>query len=201
MKKKVLFICFLILLISIAYKYLSLISNGIYTYKYVNNRKPVIILKNEIEIYDIDSFTFDYYFDVISYIDYSYKYEFNDSNIIITISNNNGSYDYVFPYKLKEKEVIEVVKEVYIEKEIPIYSENNSTTDNNIYFEGYHDIFCRVGTDISDIVYELTKDIVTNCQVSIDYSINVSACTYCFQISPLFFLINNLSIFLCSRII
>lgn len=151
-------------------------------YEYINTYKPIVLLQKELLLDDIDNFVFDNYFDVFTYVPYSVNYSFSDNELSLLIKTDFDEYYFSYSYKIKEPIIIEkeVIKEVYIEKnnnennnesnEINDTNEEYHDNDDEIVFKGYRDLTFKVDTDISDIVYALTKDIVCNVQVSLDYS-------------------------------
>ncbi|MBQ0036958.1 MAG: hypothetical protein KBT35_08605 [Firmicutes bacterium] len=180
MKKKVLFIMFLIVINTIGICYLLSIKIN-KPYQYIIATKPIVLLQKELVLDDIDNYVFDNYFDVFSFVSYSVNYSFSDDELSLLVKTDMDEYRFNYQYKIKEPIVIEkeVIKEVYIEQAHNESIDGNNTIDDveeehvqeeGIVFEGYRDLTFKVGTDISDIVYALTKDIVCNVQISIDYS-------------------------------
>ena len=182
MKKYILTIILLFLFIFASYAYLKQISVDAipYTLKIIDN--PLIYLKKELIIEDIESFDFDEYFHILSNNEFKYKYIFNADNLNIFINNNKYSY----PYKIKEKEK-EIITE-YIIQEVYIENSNNNHNNNNISIQSNNDtihsfdlepdyfyilndyLSFPLGSDLSQIINEIQNNIDTNIRVSIDYS-------------------------------
>lgn len=180
MRKKVLFILLLILLDVLSLYYLFNIKVN-EPYSYQNKHKPIIVLQQDLELYSIDNFDFSSYFNIFSFNDYTLNYHFTDEKLIVNIKTNLQEYAYEYSYHIIEPIVIEkeVIKEVYIDKPIQdeitiedVEEEDSYIEQDNedIIFDGYHDLTFDIGTDISTVINALTKDIITNVQVSIDYS-------------------------------
>ena len=182
MKKYLLIIILLFMFIFVGYAYLSQISVDAipYVLKIIDN--PLIYLKKELIIDDIESFDFDEYFQILSNNEFKYKYTFNADNLNIFINNNKYSY----PYKIKEKEkeiITEyIIQEVYIENNSNNYNNNNIPNQSNNdtihsfdlepdYFYILNDYLSfPLGSELSQIINEIQNNIDTNIRVSIDYS-------------------------------
>lgn len=175
MKRKVLFILLLLFLNLIGYLYLNnlIINKKTYKYHYLNN--PLVINTQEVLLNSIDEFNFDNYFKVIYYDNYYLNSKLEENIIYVNLIINEKQYDYQFSYSLIEPEIIEVIKEVIVEKEVVKEVETSNDYNYEViveedYFDGYHDLTYQKGVDINEIVKDLMKDIKTNKQVSIDYA-------------------------------
>ena len=195
MRKKIIAIACLLILIGLSIRYLSNIDSDSLPFKYQNRHKPLIIQKDDIKLYEISDFNVDDSFTFLSLDDISYKYSFDDSNLNILVSNEHSSNSRSYPYRImeKEKEIVEVIKEVHIkdypdEPEKPVYEDTYDAKQEQDFFYGYHDVSVEKDTDMDTLVSLLSKDIVSSRQVTIDYvNVNLSVPgTY-----PVYYFVNN----------
>ena len=145
-------------------------------FSYTENLLPLVIVKNNnIEIYEDELYYPIYNLNIYSKSNVNTKYVVNDNQYLITVSNEYGTIDTYFNYAYKPKEVIEVIKEVYIENNEPINNNHFSNNTNKNLIEGIKDIELPLDSDIHTLNYLLTKDIVTSHQITIDYAeVNLS---------------------------
>ena len=195
MRKKIIAIACLLILIGLSIRYLSNIDSDSLPFKYQNRHKPLIIQKDDIKLYEISDFNVDDSFTFLSLDDISYKYSFDDSNLNILVSNEHSSNSRSYPYRImeKEKEIVEVIKEVHIkdytdESEKTVYEDTYDTKQEQDFFYCYHDVSVEKDTDMDTLVLLLSKDIVSSRQVTIDYvNVNLSVPgTY-----PVYYFVNN----------
>jgi len=179
MKYKILLLFILCFFIGFSYEYLYQIKYNQKPYIYNYNQMQILIKDKDIELLNINSFTFDSYFKIISFVKPDVSVSINNENIIVILNNKK----YIYDYKIIEPEKIEVVKEVikeiYIEKEISIKEYNHQKEENliknyddsysiNTYIPNYLEY--SEGTDLSIIISDMASKIVTNEQLTIDYS-------------------------------
>lgn len=145
-------------------------------FSYTENLLPLVIVKNNnIEIYEDELYYPIYNLNIYSKSNVNTKYVVNDNQYLITVSNEYGTIDTYFNYVYKSKEVIEVIKEVYIENNEPINNNHSSNNTNKNQIRGIKDIELPLDSDIHTLNYLLTKDIVTSQQITIDYAeVNLS---------------------------
>ena len=145
-------------------------------FSYTENLLPLVIVKNNnVEIYEDELYYPIYNLNIYSKSNVNTKYIVNDNQYLITVSNEYGNVDTYFNYAYKPKEVIEVIKEVYIENNEPINNNHSSNNTNKNLIGGIKDIELPLDSDIHTLNYLLTKDIVTSQQITIDYAeVNLS---------------------------
>ena len=177
MKKLLFMIVILVITDLISFSYLRALNQKKIDYHFEPHSNIFLCQKKDIILEEIDDFVFSEYFDVLSLRDYVFKYRFDDNRIYITIDDTTYSY----PYEVKDKEVITVEKVVYqqivkeVEKPLPVSSqEKEEIIEYEIeedYFRFRNDeLSFQQGTDISEIISEISKNVDTNQNVTIDYS-------------------------------
>lgn len=168
--------------------------SSIYLYKVIDEKNYYtlpshddffIIQIKDLEEIDKNTFNINNYFKIISIESYSLRYEFIDDILKITIISTNKKED-VFEFKVSFMAEKIVERIIYKEKEIPIHNEgfnedraipNDSRikTFDEFYFEGYKDIAIPLNSSLEELVYQLSKDIVSNANVTIYYAdVNLS---------------------------
>lgn len=166
MFKKIILVIILTILDILAYIYLdnSILNLKSYEYKYSN--KPLIYLNKKIELYDINDFVFEDYFEVLDFNNNSYKYYIDSDNKQIIIKLKDYDDVYYYNYEIIEPEIVtEYIRET-------IYVDNNEYSDyedNHIYYScDYYEF--ELGTDISCIIQTVQDDIESYTNVTCDYS-------------------------------
>ena len=177
MYKKIILIIFLVIINIILYKYMVDIESQRHAFTIPNLHNPLLIQTKDIELYDINEFSFEDYFLIVDNNNSSYKYDFNDENINIYL--NEKEYSYLYKILEKEKELVEIEKVIYVETYIESntnHSQSSANDDYDYYYEdSYLDIsndylVFSVGTSLNEIINSINNCISTNQRVSVDYS-------------------------------
>ena len=140
----------------------------------------------ELEEIDKENFHLEDYLVFIGH-DGAYRYTLNESSLDLEITLNDGSkdnYQYDLSYKKEAEPLIHTVY-VPIERDNSLINDTYANADKEIKdeepetieeedgtftFSGYHDISLKLGSSIDDLRYALSKDIISDKALSIDYS-------------------------------
>lgn len=173
MKKKVLFLIFILIIDTGGFYYVYQNYHKKKAFKIDEINEAIIINIKELEF---ESFEFEDYFYLKNIQDY--KYELNDYLEITYIDLYDQKRTISYPYIKIEPPKIEPIKApnpspkpVTNQSPEPIQKPSNEP-----YFKGYHDIKVQLDSSIDHLVHLLMKDIQSNQNVSINYaSVNLSS--------------------------
>lgn len=183
--KKLFLILVLSISILVSYRYLQDCLERRKAFAFVSTSDGLLLKKKEILLNERDEFIFDDYFEILSFSETSYAYEMNDETL--TVEMNGKRYDY--PYRIREKEVIEVEVPVYqtiylpMETSAPLSATDHSSDMNyaetpiqqQTSSEPYLHLLTSsksypLNTDIDKIISDLYSSFDSNTSVMIDYS-------------------------------
>ena len=188
--KKIILIIILLILLFILNKYYLTEENLSKKLKIKYDIIPLIVLNSDsfettvdemvLSRYLYNVYCFDKYY-INSELEYSFCNEgINIINIEVRNKAGTSNRDVAINVKAKPVEYIEIIKEVEVIKEVNNYiTESNSPSSQNTQVEitGIKDIRVLKDCDINELSYLLSKDIIADGNVSIDFTdINLSKC-------------------------
>lgn len=179
MKKYILVIVLLIISILLSFRYLDYLLANRKAFLYRESDHFLLLQKKEVLLNELSDFSFEDYFLILSKADLSYGYQFDQNLLRINI---NGK-DFLYPYRIREKETVEKVIYKEVVKEVEVFSTGQEERINQEsavqpveeeedYLEIRKDsLSFEKGSSLQEIIAAIQRQIDTNMRITVDYSL------------------------------
>ena len=192
--KKCIVIILLIACIFYSHAYLKKCIISKKAFAFVSDSAALLLKKKDIVLNDKEDFVFDDYFEILAFHQEPYQYQITADEVLVFFDQKK----YEYPYRIREKEVIEievpvyqiVYRDIYHETENPskpqtataVSVKDEKETKLSVSEEHYLHLHSSsrsypVNTNIDRIISDLYSSFDSNVAVMIDFShLNSSAC-------------------------